>query len=428
VPNCNPLKPVWACILSSLVMAGTFNEEASNLVRNAFCAVAGNAPTLPRLFNRFAPGLLVPVEGTGGTLYAFPPFFDFPEFLYRSVCNREPPPRPPAPIDGGQCECAIYEVTTTVLRFSRVNFVCETSNFQQGPIPMYGPLLAARIRQIGGSQWVAEINCRGLAGPGSTCGAFEWVVANNFTSSQFCDPPEIISITPVPAPGEPNDCGDSPLPIGPLPPGGNTFIQNNFIYTDNSGADINLGDVNVTVETPRIDIDGRVNIPVRLNFSPNVRVNASLNVNGEVNFFPQTGPGRGSGDKTPEDTAPIEPPPPPPIGIPNLPADDDEPSEVEVIVGALVTSTPVGPNNTTETAQDINPDLLLPDVGVINFLIRVESGATGWTTDIRLKNARQVVECPWPFGAIDVLGTPRPGWVQTITPIRDTRQDIQEVT
>ena len=66
--------------------------------------------------------------------------------------------------------------------------------------------------------------------------------------------------------------------------------------------------------------------------------------------------------------------------------------------------------------QDGNPKVGVPDYGLINFQVQV-GGATGWTEDIRVKNARQIILCPWVDGAIGVSGTPRGANEFTITPI-----------
>lgn len=407
-------------------MTGTFLEEAAGAVSRGFCTFAGNAPTLPRLFNRFAPGLLVPVPNTDGLLYALPPFFDFPEFFYRSVCNREPPPRPSPPIEGGQCECAGYEVRSNALRYQNPTQGCPSLIVMSPIRRLYGPLLATRLREDGPGSYLYEVYCNGPFEDPDGCGPLQWFEMVRFGSSVFCPDPEDRGITFNPIPGEPNDCGDSPIPIPEPPFGWNNITFNDFSYTDNSMNVVNLGDLNITYEAPRVDINGRVNIPVRLDFSPNVRINGQLNIDGTVNFFPASGPGRGSPGDSPEDVLPDEPLPEPPIEIPNIPVDDEEPSGVEVIVGVVVTAEQVGRVRTTEIFQGENPTVIAPYLGLVSFLVQLDSSGTAWTEDIPVKNARQIISCPWRYGAIDVKGTAEVGWSLKLTPIRDVRQTITE--
>ena len=409
-------------------MAGTFAEELASAARNGACAVMGNAPTLPRLFRRFAPGLLVPIEGTGGLLYGFPPFFDFPEFVYRSLCNTEPPPRPVPGFSGGQCVNERYNIQVFGARFINQG-VCDEIPWASSQPQVWGPILAVYLKENspGVSPSRVICLCNGVTGFPPRDEPVE-VSLGNFASTAGCPPSEIRSIIIVPV-GHADDCGDTDLlPIPPPSPGDDTVTIPDFTYTDNSQTDINLGDLNVTVESPRIDVNARINIPIRFTLAPNINIRGNLNLGGELNIFPGTGSGRGGQPGTPDDAAPTEPVPEPPISIPNEPEDPADDDLVPVIIGVAVTTKIVDRITATEINQNGNPTIYAPRIGSVSFLIEFAAGETGWTEDIDVKNLRQVIECPWPLGAIDVRGTAAEGVEQTLTPIQNLQQAIIPLT
>jgi hypothetical protein len=232
--------------------------------------------------------------------------------------------------------------------------------------------------------------------------------------------------------GQPDDCGDpdpQPPPAAPAPPN----IPVNITYRNDDGIDITIP-VNFTLGVAYIDADLNVRLPIDVNVPINISPNFDTDFNFDIAFNlsggdtyigpprdPDRPPVLPPPNNSPPPPPPVTPDPPPPPPPPDLPPPTDPPEPPEpllVIRGALVTVT--GIDDAAKVGvlfQDSNPDVGIPDYGLINFLISTGESSRGWTEDIKVKNKRNLITCPWPFGAIDVKGTPRPGVSWVITPV-----------
>jgi hypothetical protein len=266
--------------------------------------------------------------------------------------------------------------------------------------------------------------------------------------------------------GLPDDCGDPPPEIpDPPPPGWNGPTTINITYNNNDGIDVTVP-IGFVFGYADIDINGQLEIPITLNtdvtgnfnFDTNIDGRIEFSNNGDINFnfggrdfdfrpppgwrpddviegpppppgtSPEPPPPPGSGPPPPGS----EPPPPadgvddeiPPPPDPDVPPPDEEippPDEYEVIIGVRVIVTSFQGSPITRLQQGSNPDVQIPDLGLVQFLIRTGQINAGWSEDIRVKNVNQVIPCPWPKGAIDVRGTPRGGVTWELRPIYDKR-------
>lgn len=231
---------------------------------------------------------------------------------------------------------------------------------------------------------------------------------------------------------QPDNCGDPPpLVDPPIPPEGLPPAPINFNFEPGIGLPPVLVTGNVVVLPPIINLKGELNIPLKVdvdvNLTGNFEFNANLNVStGDLNLHFGGKPGNrnpGIEDCNPDYTEPDGDVPSPPVNV--GPGDSPRPEEgEETIVGVLVTVTEITPTARPSVLGQVeNPDIWVPSLGHVNFLCRTGKGATaGWTPDQPVKNRRCLIPCPWPYGAIEVKGTPQPGVSWVLNPIKDKRR------
>lgn len=372
----------------------SFNERIGETIREGVCLVLG----VPGNFEDYLSQYVVA---------RFNPARPLLDTAYRNLCNREPPPEPEPEYTGGQCPVGYYYAVTyeyntvasgepvwnpgTKSNYSGFPVIGPMGNFYHDTDTLYwatgnpdNPIIIASVG--GGRPFNEKIR--------------NW---------------EVVSLNR--ADGAPDSCGDPP-PIIPPPAPQYNDIDAPFTYIDNSGNEVDI-DLNFTFGSPLVDFDGELNIPIRINFPDvNIPINGNLTVNKpEFNFnfgdsnYPPTRSPNGSDYDTPTDT----PDPPPDVPDPVQPPDPTNPGveTVRSIKAVLVTVTDIG-NSASLITQGDNPDIYIPNLGYVQFLCQIGSRA-GWTSDIAVKNRRNLIQCPWEGGAIAVRGTPRSGvsWVLT---------------
>lgn len=239
----------------------------------------------------------------------------------------------------------------------------------------------------------------------------------------------VVNVTFQRAGGLPDNCGN-PDPIIP-PPEPNYNITNvNITYQNNDGLDITVP-VTFFVGLAYLNASAQLEIPVNATFNANVSFPITFNLStGDITFnfqptfnspdgTPTTQPdGSGGDNRRPDDFTFDNPPPPPPSGDE---FDSIEPPEnprtERVIRGVGVTVTSFEPIDRGVIFQTGgNPDIYVPDLGMVQFQIRV-GDSVFWTNNQRVLNQRAFIECPWEGGAIDVAGTPRNGVTWVLTPV-----------
>lgn len=346
--------------------------------------------------------------------------------LARRLCNREAPPLA-LPFPGGQCD-TLYQVdvNATATRIGGPSAGTETADFTN---TWRGPIANVRLYRPdprGGTNDFYILGTSSNPDP-----AWNGFFNLGFFSELLFESVVINSITITRLDGLPDDCGN-PLPDTPDYAREDYSFDTDIVYTNNDGVDITIP-VGVAVGLAYIDADLNLNIPVDFTFSPNFNFDPTFKFDIPVTFNFNTGdfnigPPKGVGEPPP--TLPPPPdfdfdfdfdlpaPPPKPPDIPDPPPVDDDKPLQPVILGAMVTTTSIQSGSKVSIiGQSFNPDVHVPDLGLVSFEIRSRAGSTAWTEDIRVKSTRAFIPCPWGGGAVRVAGTPRPGVTFTVTPV-----------
>jgi hypothetical protein len=386
----------------------TFAGSFGNSIRNGFCTISTTAQDFG---GELSAGTEYRGVGVG---------VDLLRLAQRLTCNREPSPGYDPSFTGGQCPGIQYNV------FFRVTYNNQGQGpfvFNDGPLPVYGPIFGLSSATIGNDVRVF-VDASNMAGTDP-----QQYLAVNFTggaSSGF----EVLSLefTSVNrADGQPDNCGNPPANVPPSTPGSRT-TNNDFTYVDNGGDTINITTL-VTFGDINLGINGDLNIPFRvtiddiLPFTFNGKLDLStgdVTYNpGNPNYNPSGEPNAdGYGVEDPDDALPDVPDD---VIAPN--ADDIEPSTRRVIRGVFVT-TVSSSSNVTVLDQDSQPDIIIPNLGYVNFAIAVRN-RVAWSSDIPVKNHKFFAECPWVGGAIDVKGTPRQGIEFVLSPVYSNEEEAQ---
>lgn len=361
----------------------TFQEDVGNVTRQLICGAISDLPSFPGWLDSLigAPG--APALGLGGGRAAG-------QFALGLFCDRVPEPVPDGGFSGGQCNLApyLFEYGYTD---SEGRDVEQTLDFLLGPI--------GRIERtvLPNGNIRLQVPCRG-AGNNPQPPGFKFTLISNFPPPVTNE--RVISVTRKD--GQPDDCGDLPPDQQPPPPRGDRTFP------------INIGPFNgdVIIGLPNLTVAGNIIIPVEIN-NPDFNVTGVVNLNtGDINFNFGGADPDGSSCCLPEEEIDVEPPPeqdPPP-----------EENEDDTIVGVLVTTTAINLSNVaTIIAQEDNPDIYAPNVGYVNFRVKIGE-VYGWTEDLPVKNTRHYIPCPAGAIATDVAGTPRPGVAWTLTPVKST--------
>lgn len=377
-----------------------FGQALRDYVRFGYCTSLGNIATFGEIFG-----------GGGSSIGEFG--INAARFLHNQVCNTPPPAEPDPPFSGGQCAVQ-YDVTVQITRASGT----IQNPFTVGTVRVNGPVGSAGFLSGAGNSTLVFVNASPVGG--SPPGRYSvGSVATNFGGGENVNAAYIINIVRVD--GQPDNCGDPPPVIPPYTPGSNS-VTNNVNYTDEGGNNITIPVV-VAFGYAKVDVNGTLNIPFTLNLdiTPTANITGNFNLNtGDVTYnagnpaLPPANCGGNSDDFSPD---PDNPPPNSPDNPdePDPNPDPDKPQTRKLLVGCLVTVSQASGDCTT-LFQGQNPDVFIPDTGLVSFKVSV-GGFVGWTEDIRVKNARQFIPCPWRGGAIDVSGTPRNGTVMTVTPV-----------
>jgi len=326
-----------------------------------------------------------------------------------------PPPVPDAPpIAGGQCEGIAYQVSIETTRFGSG---CNPASNGTGSVNVWGPVLDVRLVPVPGDEARGrsqlEVLCRGSTN--DPVGELQYLSAGfrQNLSAQSCPYGVIDFISVTRLDGQPDDCGDAP-----------PRYRDDPNYVPDIDITIDIGGNSPVAISPSVNIDaGGINFDL-----PSIG-DVSIDLGG-INFRP---PGSSPGDGDPGDPGDEPPafrPPPDSVApdpsdppVPTPPPDDpavEEPTEKDsrVIRAVLVTVSNITPSQGL-IFQENNPDVIIPDAGIVNFRVQVGDGASGWTPDQLVKNSRCLIPCPYDGGAFDVKGTPRPGVTWSLTPLYD---------
>lgn len=378
-------------------MVGFFNS-LQNAIRTGFCQFVADEARLEYAFAQ-ATGSIYSPEGIPGTS----------AFWRTLVCDTPVPPTKTPPFQGGQCFTSynvsgVYNVVekSTGNTFQATFNILVTGQVNGLSVSNPGPItsLDLQFTQPNGQSGTANITSLG---------------------NQFDINGQAITNI-VRSDGLPDNCGNPPVPPPPPPPPGSNVQPTNVTYINNDGVDV-IVPVVLVYGQAFVDINANVTIPIEVNINANANFTANFNIStGGISINPGSGGGRdrspnggGKGNGNKGRRLPVNPPPNP--ITPENPEDDAD--DNESIIGVIVTTTTVDSSKPTIIGQLDNPDIYAPSLGYVSFEINIgDDGVRAWTTDIPVKNLRQIIECPWDGGAVDVKGTPIPGVEFTLTPIR----------
>lgn len=335
-------------------MAG-FREAIVGAAREAACQVVTPAGNAARLFSE----IVEEVPVVGGVLALPSGTFSNAASL---LCDS--PPTPGQLDDGvlpteGQCPVPYRVTIRGTFAYDDGTVLPPETNTAQ----LLGPIGPLDIETTINSQGRPQTSVLATSADGSTT-----VGINGGNGSQSVD---IELYERVRVDGELDNCGDPDAPLIPLPPSDRTPT----IPVD--PGDGVLIDVDFRVNSPEININGDINIPISVR-GPNFNFDLSLDLGGnEVNF---NFGGGGSGDGC-------------------CPEDDIEGDGERRILGVVIDGLLVRLNRYLDQVPDTqSPKVYVPYVGLVRFT-RTVDGRTVYSEDIRVKTSPQDVPCPWTGGA-----------------------------
>lgn len=410
----------------------TFREAVEGAATLALCTVLDNIAAAAALLGDAAQPFPV---GTRLELFAY---------ALRNVCNREgdDPSEVTPPFSGGQCNTIRYTVLGDKTETFDGNQQSVTLGRNYGTYN--GPITNIEVFQrvdavangLSASAGVRITHGGQAPGSPSVPGQRTYVDDQTFPDARHVS----LSVSnlrvivaggvggqPVPPGGD--NCGNPP-PIIPSPPPGFNQVTNNVTYQNNDGLDITVP-VGFAFFNAFFNADFQLEIPFTLSFSPEFTLSGTINLNsGDVNFNFRTTVGGGDGNSPPPPPSPVdreprptdfdfEQSPPPPPSEPEFEdvEEPEQPATEKVIRGVIVTVVESDDLGRSVVFQEGgNPDIYPPDLGMVQFQIRV-GNSTSWTNNQRVLNKRAFIPCDWQGGAIDVAGTPRPGVDWFLTPV-----------
>lgn len=384
-----------------------------NAVRRAYCTwLGGGAPSIAYWIESLNDASPIPIIRR------------IRENAHRVICNREPPPIDTPPISGGQCPVR-YNVTVRYTYTISQGGQCRTFTEQQTSNGVLGAIQGVRPYRSGNNVGYQLIGAPDP--PGNPSGVITSVIFIDGTPNPC--PGRLASVNivnMVRVDGQPDDCGNPPLPPDDLPDSRTPEI---IEYND--------GDTNIFIPViiafglAYIDADANIQIPFTIEFNPEFNfefggTRGRLSPDdGEV-VIDDPGGGSPPGTKNPPKSYDPENPPPDEDG--DVPEPDNPPppegDDEEILRGVLVTVTnPTSSRRISEIFNEDIPNLFVPRFGNVSFMIRVGS-TFGWTDLIEVRNRRQFIPCPWEGGAIEVRGQTDPGveWILTPVYVRGERE------
>lgn len=373
-----------------------FRDDLRTSVRAAACGLFNNYDTLNRWGAGFTAG------NAGLAVYPSTPAGRLANSGMALFCDR-PPFDEPTPVAGGRCPGTYYLVTAEgVVSYGGQNYpnssgvTWQSTNIANnigatGPIG--GPLSIGQTTGGGVNTFGPSISWA----DGSADGQFGMAaIANDGTgfnaSNEAFQRIDSARITNISVISGPDNCGDVPPPIPPPLPLPDRTID---IDINNQGGQIAIGN-------GIIQVNGDLIVPFNLT-GPSFSYSGQLNINtGDIDFnF-----GGLPGDKPCLTPDPAE-------GDPDEPPEDGQGYIIGVVAISLFDNLP----GTTQKFQGDNPDIYVPRIGTVSFLVRIGE-LDAWTTDLPVKSKQQYIQNPASFGAVAVRGTPENGVNWRLIPIR----------
>lgn len=277
---------------------------------------------------------------------------NFTGYFNRLICDdNEPFPSPPPPFTGGQCEGVQYlcQVLTT------------SGNWTTAvPLATFGPISEFSEDSPGAGEWT--VRARDSSGAP--------LVTDGPIITDRVIPPETRIIR---ADGQPDDCGNPPVPVPPFPPGGDT-TNIDITYVNNEGDSVTeLGDL--IIFAPVVIAPVTIVAPIRVDL-PDVSFDGQIVLSPDFNITLSPPPfGDAPGDVGEDD----DPPP--------------EDSRRSLLGVRCRCSNPEDTKATQVFGSGSAPDLWVPRLATVVFEVRVGDVVTR-SRDYDLKQTDQFFPVP----------------------------------
>lgn len=344
---------------------------------------------------------------------------------------------PPTGWNGGQCP-VFYDVYVEWF-LQRLDGVPDPSNFRNAKVTVLGP-----IERIG---FFLETDPNGvfsgyigLVQGQPQAGLPDGTVRFAGVDPTFFEQPYFTTVEVVRLDGGPDNCNVQPPPP-PRPPDADFNFP--ITWTGPGNIDITV-DARASLGFAYFDNDLNLNLPFNLTIPVNVNNEFTVPFSFDFYFnfgsgdfvFRPPAPNDGGGDRPPGAPRPPQRPPSPdrddPPPPPVQPGDDPPPVDPQTgerrMVAALVRAVAIeNERRATEINQDAVPNIFAPNMGFVNFQIRLASGESAWTADIPVKNSNQLIPCPWEGGAVAVVANPAIGFDLAVTPLYAESDDFLDL-
>lgn len=350
----------------------SFIEAAKDAVKANVCLALAASDTLVGLQRR-AIGL-------------DPNLFNIAGSLRKSLCNNPDVPAPEVPFPGGQCPGQLYNYTATATSVNNLGQTNNTTVTLGSTNRIQGPVTFVGVEETS-SDFV--VRARNAAGSIRT---FRFLSSgvDAIYSKPTTQSVSLSNITVSPTDGCGNPDPNIPDPID------RTTQPVSITYETNEGDTVvENGDLNIFA--PIIGSFNRVVVPISLEIGE-LTLLGELGLDGTIEFNLPGAYGSGNSDDPPD-------------------TDEEDATGNPRIIGAYVTTTVISSQyQGTELLGDDGPDLYVPRLGTLSFLVK-GSSAFAWLPDydVRVKNAYFAV--PDGMVAYQVRATPYRGVTWIVTPV-----------
>lgn len=337
-------------------------------------------------------------------------YLDFSEYtnstsvadaLMRQICAAPPfpppaggnvpeqPRAPQAPFLGGQCPGGQYQAFVDA---DYINTQGQPDNFSgrlfwTGSGLGVGPIVSAKVEASGPSRpestWILIVT----DSVGRT--ARQSIIVGDFAA-----PTATFSMVRTDGP---DDCGSLPVQPAEDPTFGTPNPLPPFSFDPGDGGDPEVYEPDIAIEP------GPSGPQLRFRFPDG---DYYVDPGGVDIVRPDSPDSCCPPNSVPPDAEEFQPDPdegPPAPKPPEVPPEDPATNEEDrVMVAVVVTATSIDTPSTALSSVDGGPTVYAPRLGSLQFRIEAGGGASGWTSDIDIKNAQQYVPVPVPQGAVDV--------------------------
>jgi hypothetical protein len=356
-----------------------FLPAVQNAVRGAFCGTFEDAGA----FGDFAGGLTRAIPGpwsipagVAAQLAA--------RYGYNAACPASGGPymggATPPPFQGGQCVGTLYNI---LMNYTKDGVPLQYSNTVPGAVG--SPF--TRINNFGNVEFVYPVG-QGGEGAGNAS------IDGGLGGTVF-----VLTSMSVTVFSGPNNCGSLPDTEGPT----------DITYDSPGGGPPVTNSTNITFGAPRIDISGRIRVPVSFD-GPLLDLGAEIDLSdGEISLNFGGDPDNSTCGLPADSDAP--------------PPDDDSPPQEEPegslpIIGVVVVAEITDETAASQYFFENTPTLYLPRLGKIAFAVLVNEGDSEWSAPIDVQCLRSYIPCPAYQGATSVLGSPVDGVSLNLYPVR----------